>query len=344
MSNSEDEKRKEEAFLISSLPEEVAVNCLARLSSLNHAALSLASKSYRSLVASHYLYNTRLLMDRTESYVYVCLRTPPPNPKPRWYILRRRKDASSADLISIPWLPSQPREGSSVVVVTWGIFLIGGLINGTKRSRGFWILDCKTHTWRRLHSMRVARAYAAAGFVDDKKIYVIGGIIHDSVDRDDKIYVVDATDRTFYYSPSEGRWGRGNRGHVKENPRDWCMIGDLLYCLSRHGTIFWCEPDELDWRQPEVMMQTKEVKGLGSLFFQSARLLPGARLSSSGGNIVLFWDVAEGDHLEIWYAEISLERRQGGEIWGNIEWSSLVMIVDPFLGRYKVLHSVSVDL
>lgn len=73
-------------------------------------------------------------------------------------------------------------------------------------------------------------------------------------------------------------------------------------------------------------------------------LLPGARLSISGGNIVLFWDVIHGDHLEMWFAEISLERHQGPEIWGNIISSDSVMTVDPFLHHYKVLHSASVTL
>ncbi|CAE6153494.1 unnamed protein product [Arabidopsis arenosa] len=161
-----------------------------------------------------------------------------------------------------------------------------------------------------------------------------------SLVRDQKVYAVDGTDRTLYYSPSLGQWGRGNRGEVIGNRRDWCMIDNLIFFLTRNGTVIWCEPDELDWRETEGMV-SKEVKGLGFLkkslscsrlvhfgeqivnlwekykikFGRPQKLidlLPGARLSNSGGNIVLFWDVIEGDHLEIWCAEISLERRQGG--------------------------------
>ncbi|EOA22166.1 hypothetical protein CARUB_v10002734mg [Capsella rubella] len=166
--------------------------------------------------------------------------------------------------------------------------------------------------------------------------------------------------------------------------RDWCMVDNLIYCLNMKGSIYWCEPDELDLREPDGMMDTKEVKGLGPLKWSLFRsrvihfgehlrhrwevdkikhgitpqtkpmfsisheledLLPGARLSNSGGgNIMPFWDIIEGDHLEIWCAEISLERRQGGDVWGNIEWSNAVMIIDPFLDRYKVLYSASVTL
>ncbi|KAG7539982.1 Kelch repeat type 1 [Arabidopsis thaliana x Arabidopsis arenosa] len=403
MSNIEEaphKKRKVEASLESLLPDDVAISCLARVSRLEYAALSLASKSYRSLVSSPELYKTRSLMGRTETYVYVCLRTPPDS-NPRWYILRRREilNASFSDLMPIPSCPSQPPEASSVVVLDWGIYVIGGLIKGKPTSKVL-LLDCRTHTWRQVPSMRVTRASAAAGVVDGK-IYVLGGCkfdeknwgevfdpktqtwdtlppmpdtkkrdqyIHDSLVRDQKVYAVDGTDRTLYYSPSLGQWGRGNRGEVIGNRRDWCMIDNLIFFLTRNGTVIWCEPDELDWRETEGMV-SKEVKGLGFLkkslscsrlvhfgeqivnlwekykikFGRPQKLidlLPGARLSNSGGNIVLFWDVIEGDHLEIWCAEISLERRQGGEIWGNIEWSNAVMTVDPFLDRSKALSSI----
>ncbi|CAL9228432.1 unnamed protein product [Arabidopsis halleri] len=298
----------------------------------------------------------------------------------------------------IPSCPSQPPEASSVVVLDWGIYVIGGLIKGKPTSKVL-LLDCRTHTWCQVSSMIVTRASAAAGVVEGK-IYVLGGCkfdeknwgevfdpktqtwdtlppmpntkkrdqyIHDSVVRDQKVYAVDGTDRTLYYSPSLRQWGRGNRGEVIGNRRDWCMIDNLIFFLTRHGT-----PDELDWRETEGMV-SKEVKGLGFLkkslscsrlvhfgeqivnlwekykikFGRPQKLidlLPGARLSNSGGNIVLFWDVIEGDHLEIWCAEISLERRQGGEVWGNIEWSNAVMTVDPFLDRSKVLYSASVTL
>ncbi|ESQ32344.1 hypothetical protein EUTSA_v10004132mg [Eutrema salsugineum] len=398
-------KSKEEPSPLSTLPDDVALSCLARVSRWDYAALSLLSKSYRSLMASPELYQMRSLTGRTESYVYVCLRTPPV-PNPRWYILRRRK--ISSDLIPIPSFPSQSREGSSVVALDSAIYVIGGLIKG-KPISDVLLLDCRTHTWRHIPSMGVARAYPAAAVVEGK-IYVVGGCkfkdyslswgevfdpktqtwgslppipfrkrrqmyIHDCVVRDGKVYAVDGAERTTYYSPGDGKWGIGNLGEVTGARRDWCMIDNLLYSLSKHGRIFWCEQEELDWRQPEGMHWWKEVKGLEVLNENLSRsrlvhfgvqnveiynraklefdeipelavLLPGARLSNSGGNILLFWDEMIGNLQQIWCAEVSLERRQGGEIWGNIEWSHAVMTVDvdPFLDRYKVLHSVSVTL
>ncbi|KAL1190418.1 F-box/kelch-repeat protein [Cardamine amara subsp. amara] len=113
--------------LLSSLPDEMILSCLARVSRSDQAAMSLVSKSYRSLMASPELYKTRSVLGCVENCficLYVCLLTPP-DPSPRWFIHRRGKP-----LFPIPSLPSQAPEASSVVVLDWGIYVIGGSIKG----------------------------------------------------------------------------------------------------------------------------------------------------------------------------------------------------------------------
>lgn len=83
--------------------------------------------------------------------------------------------------------------------------------------------------------------------------------------RDRKVYAVDGLNRTIYYSPSEVKWGIGNFGDVTKGRRDWCIIDNLLYSLSKDERIFWCEQEELDWREPQGMHWSKEVKGLEAL-------------------------------------------------------------------------------
>ncbi|CAG7910089.1 unnamed protein product [Brassica rapa] len=411
MSNSEEQPRakktKREAFPLSCLPDDLVLNCLARVSRPDLAALSMVSKRYHSLVASPDLYKIRSLIGRTETYVYVCLRIPTPVPSVRWYILRRRKTLDASDLIPIPSLPSQPLEASSVVVLDCSIYVIGGLIEGEQRTSDVWRLDCRTHVWHPVPCMGVARAYGAAGVVDGK-IYVFGGCdvddnygevfdpktqtwnplppmpkrkkhIHSSMVRDQKVYALDDKERTFYYSPREGKWGTGNRGQLVGYRRDWCMVDNLLFCLSKNGVILWCEPGELDLRETERVMKVEAVRGFTyrSLYqklflsrlvhygdqiidrweekwimdgrpplkipkswkkFRFERLRPGARMCSSGGKIVLFWDEIslEGGYLHhIWWAEISLERLQGGEIWGYIERSNILMPVEPVKAHKK---------
>ncbi|CAA7055266.1 unnamed protein product [Microthlaspi erraticum] len=44
-------------------------------------------------------------------------------------------------------------------------------------------------------------------------------------------------------------------------------------------------------------------------------------LAEHGGNLVVLWDEFAGeDEKKIWCAEVSLERRSNGQVWGHIKW------------------------
>ncbi|KAL1188874.1 F-box/kelch-repeat protein SKIP6 [Cardamine amara subsp. amara] len=374
-------KKTKETFLLwSCLPDAVALSCVARVSRLDYTALSLVSKSHRSLVASPELCRTRSLIGCTEASFFVCLSILP-DPTPRWFFLTRNRQ-----LRPIPSNPYQAPESSSFVVVDWGIYVIGGIINGNPTSDVLF-LDCYSKTWRRGPSMKMARASASASLVDGK-IYVFGGCkeeadssnwaevfnvktqtwckfitpkmahnIQQSVSIEEKkIYAVDEDDQSFYLLPSEDKsWRSGKRDSKLGNRNDWCAIGKLLYCRGTRGRILWCEPDDLDW---------KEVKGLDNLrlpLFGLRDTIPDyhrppkmkvrydiSKVCSNSGNIVIFWNAHSGDpeSLELWSAEISMENRQGGEIWGKVEWSGPVFKLDPLLNSFsvKVLYSASVHL
>lgn len=283
-------RRKEASPSLDSLPDPVAISCLAGLSRSDHAALSLVSKSCRSLVVSPELYQTRSLMGHMEKYLYICL-TMPPDQTPRWFILWKNRAHA------IPSIPSQPPEESTVVVVDWGIYVIGGLVNG-KRTSAVLLLDCRSHKWHHVTSMKVARASAAASVVDGK-IYVFGGcwyydkknwgevfdpktqtweplpmleeedlntdiiasLIHHSVVVEGKVYSVDSWNRSsFYYLPSQCKWGRRNHVSHKTLKTDWCVIDNLLYSCGHDGRIYWCEAEELN-RCDDVDMDWRAVDG-----------------------------------------------------------------------------------
>ncbi|CAA7055258.1 unnamed protein product [Microthlaspi erraticum] len=177
---------------VPSLPDDLLISCFARISRLHYPALSLASKSFRSHLASPELYETRSLLGRAESCLYVCLQFPPyPNPNPRWFTLcrkpdriltnentsetkKKKKETSSGNIlvpISVPKSPQTHRQ--CVVAVGSSIYSIGGPIDGSP-SASVWVLDCHCHVWRKAPSMLVERENPAAN-VFDGKIYVAGG-------------------------------------------------------------------------------------------------------------------------------------------------------------------------
>ncbi|XP_010436460.1 PREDICTED: F-box/kelch-repeat protein At4g39753-like [Camelina sativa] len=201
--------------------------------------------------------------------------------------------------------------------------------------------------------MNTPRALALAHLVKDRKIYVFGGLKHyphyhetagaevfDPKTQNSTplfcspiktphennipqraVIVLEGKntsplyeeDRSFSFLSSNDEIG--NKNHE-------LYIEKQLYCRGTRGKILWCVRDELDW---------KEVKGLEDLQHSHSSSRHSFRINklckTSDGNIVIFW-MAES--LDLCSAEISFERREGGKIWGKIEWSNVVFKVDPF--------------
>ncbi|KAG7544769.1 F-box domain [Arabidopsis suecica] len=281
-----------------SLPYEIVLSCLARVPRSDYAYLSLASKCLRSIVVSPEIYDVRSLIGCTDSCIYLCLRIPP-NLTPSWFCFFPKTLNRPRRLVPIRTHLYQPQEASTVVALGCGIYVIGGTINGRHTSSVFF-LDCRSHTWSILPSMRVARASAAAGVVDGK-IYVLGGcgdfeskprkwgevfdpktqtwddlpmppsnqynlnfpLMFESAVMEEKVFALNGAGRCMFYIPSEGIWKTGNSDTCRDR-RGWYMIDNVMYCCETRGRILWCEAGELDWRQHEGMVW-REVMGLKTL-------------------------------------------------------------------------------
>ncbi|CAF1883074.1 unnamed protein product [Brassica oleracea var. botrytis] len=355
-----------------SLPDEVALNCLAHVSRLDLAALAVASKCHRSLVVSPQLWDLRRFKGSTEPSLYVCLHILP-EPNPRWFILnpmqRRLKPIRSNRY-------EEAQSLSSFVVIDWGIFIIGGIRNGEPTADVFF-LDCFEHSWKRLQSMYVPRASATACLIG-KKIYVFGGcgdeadsfnwvevfdletqtwevlfvftpkmplnIEHSVVIDKELVYAVDDEGQDFSFSPSKRLfWTSGMTDSKPGHRSDWCVIGKLLFCRGTRGRILWCDPEDgFDWEEVKGLEDFQDSFcgsvqpwGLGKtkVQYDINKLCP-----DPAGNIVIFWN--NPDSLELWSAVISLESCNGGlEIKGKIEWSGAVFKLDPLS---KSSYSVNV--
>lgn len=109
------------------LPDDLVINCLARVSRLHYPTLTLVSKKLRFLLASTELYQTQILLGRTESCLYICLRLRTDSKLLRWFILCHKPNRSRKVLVPI----SSPNSTSAslsagVVVVGPNISAIGG--------------------------------------------------------------------------------------------------------------------------------------------------------------------------------------------------------------------------
>ncbi|WZY76822.1 hypothetical protein YC2023_023206 [Brassica napus] len=330
-------KNKTKVCGLTSLPDEVVLNCLTYVSRFDLAAFGMTSKAHRSPATSPWLWDWRCQMDYIEPSYYVCLHIFA-EPIPRWVILhpvqRRLKPIDS-------YAYQSPESGSSFVVVAWGIYIIGGLVNGKPTSEVA-LFDCFEHKWYKIPPMKVPRASASASRIDNK-IYVFGGC-GDEVDSSNwaevydidtltwdflcvptttrpknikqsvvigkkEVYAVDEDAQSFSFSPSKLFVSCGKTDSKPGDRHDWCLIGRFLFSRGPRGTILWCLPDELDW---------KEVKGLEELQQQQLVEYGISKLSKKASYIVIFWNAQPqgADSLELWSAEISL-RRSSDQIFGE---------------------------
>ncbi|CAH2048139.1 unnamed protein product [Thlaspi arvense] len=334
-------KRKRKVCGLWSLPDDVALTCLAKLSRVDLAALAMASKIHRPLVVSPELWNLRWRMGCVEPCLYVFLHIFP-DPWPRWFIFhpakRRLKRIFSK-------LYPAPESGSCFVANSWGFFVIGGLKNGKPTSE-VTFFDCFQHRVYRFPPMMMARCGASASQIDDK-IYVFGGVADSESDSSNYVEVfdlrtltwellsvstppkmplkiqrsavvkekkeicaVDEKGQSFFFSPEKRMFVATGKTDSKARHRNhWCSMGSFLFCHdSRHRRILWCLPRDLDW---------KEVKGLQELRgYDICKLC-----TNRAGKVFIFWKVPQT--LELWSAPISLRQREtpeGLELSGDIDW------------------------
>ncbi|CAH8277444.1 unnamed protein product [Arabidopsis lyrata] len=350
-----------------SLPDDLILSCVARVSKLYYPTLSLVSKSFRSLLASPEIYKTRSLLDRTESCLYVCLKLNPFDENPRWFTLCRKHNrtlkSSGYVLATLP-IPHSPLESSSssLVSVCSNIYNIGG---SESPSSSVSILDCTSNTWREGPSLRV-KLMSCAACVLDGKIYVSGSCEDDdsatfqvfdtntqtwdlvpipcSETKHDFHYKIVCFDGKLHmvsnkgvnaYNTKEGRWDvvEPSREHFKYLYDSYCKIGNVWYSVLKgpFSKFIWYNTEQRVWRE------LKGMEGLPKFPFDAC-----VRLADYGGKMVVLWDeYFPGGKKMIWCAEIALERRGSLEIWGEVKWFDHMLTVP---GHYEFVKVLSVTV
>ncbi|XP_019088762.1 PREDICTED: F-box/kelch-repeat protein At4g38940-like [Camelina sativa] len=359
--------------LISLLPEEIVVDIISRVPRCCYPTLSQVSKRFRSLVSSPELYTRRSSLGFTEQCLYVAI-SKDQTSDIHWFTLCRKpngggeKTLSGGDhrLVHIPSLPPMPLHGSYIGLGP-NIFVMGGFCDW-KITSSVSLIDCRTHTAQSLTNMPKAVAIAVTELID-RKIYIIGGsdtlsplkspsrsiMVFDtdaetwslnsrpdweqgkrwfsSVAIGGKIYMRTCYN-SFVYEPNEDVCDKDVALHSKE----WssaCVIDDVLYyydvcknCLRAY------DPKQSSWGV---------VRGFEGVLPQACKWSKTA--SYNGGRLVLFLQKTEkaeiwrAEKTEIWCAEIAVERRAGGEIWGKVEWCNVVLG-----GNFHIMECVTVVL
>ncbi|KFK30128.1 hypothetical protein AALP_AA7G220700 [Arabis alpina] len=292
-----------------SLPDDLLLSCFARASRLYYPTLSLASKTFRSLIASPELYQARSSLGQSESclYVYLTFRPESPDPTPSWYTLcqkpnptitndtstRKNKKKPCGYVLAKIQTPHSPHaHWSGLVAVGSNIYNIGGPIENNEASSRVLILDSRSQTWR--EGPRGCKGCNASNWMEvydpESQTWelvscpgaeIIGCSIHQSAGIDGNVYIFG------------GGHGHGLAYKTKEGTSE--MVG-------------WGMDHEWVWFSYNV---------IGNVLYYYY-----------DGEFKWYVRSSELKNKTILCAVIALERRNNGEeMWGNVEWHDAVLTV-----------------
>ncbi|XP_006305075.2 putative F-box/kelch-repeat protein At5g03000 [Capsella rubella] len=331
----------------SSLPNDILLNCLARVSKLYRPTVSVVSKDLRSLMVSPELKATRTCMGTTENNLCVCLDLGYNKGTCSWFKLA--PSPKQEVLKPITWCHFLYPISCSVLSVGSELYLIGGyVVDGKTRKyqKAPLVLDCRyPNQLRRLPTMRVRRVTPAVDVINGK-IYVVGGSVSKRTADWGEVY--DPMTQTWEaVSPFAQELSipmRMVHGRMVMGGKVYCM--EDVYKLSLVTDVCLVEIDNMLYQaqicKGKLVLRWSRVKGLEAL----PELTHLTSLANSEGErrrtrVAVWWkkevvacvrsrSCSKECNTEIWCAEISFERRGAdpGELWGFVGWSKIVLTLD----------------
>ncbi|CAH8383118.1 unnamed protein product [Eruca vesicaria subsp. sativa] len=346
-----------------SLPEDIILNILARVPRCHYPTISLVSKHFRSLIASPDIYAIRSLLGCTEHCLYVVLRDRDNNAR-SLYTLCRKADGKNSRLVLIPCLPALPKRGIFVAVGS-KIYVFGVNIdkNDNKMTSTAYSIDCRSHTVQPLPSMPHALMYQTMADVIDDRIYIVGFIsdkkipvvvlvfntrtqmwepamtnldvpagsirrIYGCMVMGNKIY-----SKKLVYDPKETKWETHDEKLISRKFKHVCVINDVIYYYSSvKNNLKAYDSKKRCW---------KVVKGLKYLFGEIRGKEAWLKTVRYDGKVVFLIPTVTiiGVARGICCAEVSLERGQGGKIFGKVEWLDNLIA-----GNFEIIQALDVML
>ncbi|AED93778.1 Galactose oxidase/kelch repeat superfamily protein [Arabidopsis thaliana] len=323
--------RKEKKLTFLSLPDEIVLNCLARISRSYYPKLSLVCKTFRTLLISNELTVARVQLKTYESFFHVCLKFPDkPNPsmftlwiKPGQILTNQlEKNERSTGATRLVQIPS-----SYCSIVPHYLISVGSEVYGLSQhndpSSNMFVRNKEDLFWCNAPNMTVARA-KAIGHAYNGKLYVMGGC------RDDESVnwgeVFDPKTQTWEALPDPGSELRFS------SIRKIDVFQEKLYVSSNEKIDSVYDPKEGKWNVAEKSPVQCMNLGCGMI-----------EIANYGGKLLILWDkVGLSQDKDIWCAVIALEKRDGvDEVWGKIEWASIVLTVpSSYVFLYSLLNRI----
>ncbi|KAG2240503.1 hypothetical protein Bca52824_090645 [Brassica carinata] len=298
-----------------SLPDVIILNCLARVSKSYYPKLSLVSKTFRSLILSIELNHARFHHKTNEISFHVCLQLPDRPLPSYWFTLLIDLEMKKSTLAQVPsiYAPIVPR---IMLTVASQVYALRQFYHP---SPVMIVRNKENLLWRKAPSLTVARSNPSACVLDGK-IYVVGGCTANDCWGE----VFDTKTQTWEPLPDPGTELR-----FSSVIRKLEIIQGKIYVRSNEEktqfmirkTCMWYDRECKEW---------KPVKGLSSLNKSCRRGL--IETVNLNGKLIVLWDkfARPGPHCQnktICCALVALEKRQDGQVWGNVEWSNAVLRV-----------------
>ncbi|XP_033134012.1 F-box/kelch-repeat protein At4g38940 [Brassica rapa] len=318
--------------LIPSLPNDVTLDIVARVPRSHYPTLSLVSKSFRKLIASSKLYKRRSQLGINQHRLFAVLRNSNSGDF-SLYILHRKLNCTNRlvyafndiDVLSIDCtshtvhpIADIPQRMAYKVVNAVGkkVYVLGdSFCHVIEEGGGWWkgwrkavtVFDAETQSW-------------GAKLVKEDMAIGLGPFWSDSVVMEGKVYMKGCINRnSFVYGPVGKKW------EVMDevmNSKDWegaCVVDDVLYYhdCSEKAVLRAFDPKQRCW---------SVVSGLEEfLAAETAKSKWCDAVSYGEKKLALFFPKKHEGSKVICCAEIALERRQGGEIWGKMESCDVVV-------------------
>ncbi|KAL0761379.1 hypothetical protein Bca101_077529 [Brassica carinata] len=287
---------------LSSLPDEMIINCLAHLSRSYHPKLSLVSKRFRSLILSSELLFARSHLKTQEHVLDVCLKLPGCR-LPSWFSLWIRPDQILTNDMEED--KSTTRNTLLVPIPSSYSPYVADLSMGMVGSKHYKVRDYNIPPTPSPILWVVARQMKPLTRLKySTQILKLGSL-----------YLTLALS-------SARKWGVVIEALQFERK---CVIENVWY---------YCGEEYCSWFDTKLQ-KWKMVKGLEVL---NRNCCAGAlAIANYCGKLLILWDKpGHGENKNIWCSVIALERdRDGDDVWGHIEWASVVLTVP---SSYVFLH------